>query len=46
LAPPEHRRKQRFRTRSVEVIRQEGGFQPGSLQAFVEQVKSTPAAHA
>jgi serine/threonine protein kinase len=43
LAPPEHRRKERFRTRSAEVIRESGGFAPGLLEGFVSQVKAAPS---
>jgi hypothetical protein len=46
LAPPDHRRKQRFRPRSIDVIREESGFQPALLQGFVAQLQSTPAPHA
>jgi hypothetical protein len=40
LAPPDHRRKERFRTRSADVIRQGAGFQSSLLEAFVKRMNS------
>ncbi len=40
LAPPDHRRKERFRSHAVEVVREVGGFQPQTLATFVNQLKT------
>jgi serine/threonine protein kinase len=40
IAPPDDRRKDRFRSHQAQVIQQPGAFQPGAdLAAFVEAVK-------
>ena len=39
VAPPEDRRKERFRTRLADIIRQENAFDPALLESFVQQVK-------
>jgi hypothetical protein len=40
LAPPDHRRKERFRTRSADVIREVAGFQPALLEPFANRLKA------
>lgn len=40
LAPPDHRRKGRFRSHQVDVIREQAGFNSVSLTGFVAQMKS------
>ncbi len=40
IAQPEHRRKERFKTRSAEVIRETSGFAPELLAPWVNQLKS------
>lgn len=39
IAPPEHRRKERFRSHSVDVVREMDGFRPNTLEAFIQKVK-------
>jgi serine/threonine protein kinase len=39
VAPPHDRRKQRFRSLTAKIVRQEGDFEAGLLQEFVEQIK-------
>ena len=39
IAPPDDRRKERFRAHGAEVIRQEGGFDPTALEGFIERLK-------
>ncbi len=39
IAPPFDRRKERFRSHSAEVIRQEGDFEPALMEDFVGKVK-------
>jgi hypothetical protein len=47
LAPPDDRRKERFRTRSADVIREAGGFDPALLQSFVSRLRDArPASEA
>ena len=41
VAPPMDRRKERFRSHHVEVIRGETAFSSGPLEAFVRNVKAT-----
>ncbi len=38
IAPPLDRRKERFRSHTAEVIRQETAFDPTSLQGFVQKL--------
>jgi hypothetical protein len=40
LAPPDHRRKERFRTHSADVIREVAGFQPALLEPFANRLKA------
>lgn len=41
IAPPFDRRKERYRTHSAEIIRQEGEFQPGLLQPLLNRLKDS-----
>jgi len=40
VAPPEHRRKDRFRSHDLEVIRESQGFDSALLEGFVERLRS------
>ncbi len=40
IAPPDHRRKERFRSHQVDVIRQQAGFDPALLAAFMVKLKA------
>ena len=46
VAPPTSAQKERFRSHEAMVIPQFGGFSPGDLLRFVEQVKGHKEAHA
>jgi len=41
VAPPDDRRKERFRTRSAEVIKEASGFQPSLLAGFLRGMSGT-----
>jgi serine/threonine protein kinase len=41
VGPPDHRRKERFRSHAVEVIREAAGFQAEFLRAFVQRVQQS-----
>jgi len=43
LAPPLDRRKERFRTHAVDLLRQEGEFQPDILKPFLAAVNAAKA---
>ena len=40
VAPPEDRRKSRFKTHLADILTQSGEFDPACLESFVNQIKA------